>query len=119
MSLSFQSAQFDELARRRFESRLTRLIIEASPSAEGQIDTREGQQVLREQCQRAARYGLSAEIDVARYVVTAWLLGADFDERFPAMAEILNSPRLQPAQMADAIERVCTAVLAELAPGAT
>lgn len=117
MSLSFQSAQFDDLARCRFESRLTAVIVETCPGAKGQIDTPEGQQMLRRQCQRASRYGLVAELDVARYVVTAWLLGTDFDERFPAMAEILNSESLRPAQKAETIELVCTAVLAELAQG--
>jgi hypothetical protein len=44
-----------------------------------------------EQVHRAMRYGFSAEQDIATYVITAWLLGEDFDTEFPAAGQILTS----------------------------
>ena len=46
---------------------------------------------VREQVVRAQRYGFLAEQDVAVYVLTAWLLGEDFDKELPAAEQILNS----------------------------
>ena len=44
-----------------------------------------------EQVRRAMQYGFSAEQDVATYVITAWLLGENFDTEFPAAVQILSS----------------------------
>ena len=43
------------------------------------------------QIERAQGYGVKSEQDIADYVVTAWLLGIDFDTRFPAANEVLTA----------------------------
>lgn len=111
---NLQGDQLDKLAQRHFEARLTRLLLDTATGARGQLDTPAGQFALRGQIRRARGYGLTSELDIARYVVTAWCLGTDFDQRFPAMAQILGSS-LTPAHKAEGIERVCITVLSALA----
>lgn len=117
MVLIFSEEQFAQLAELRFERRLTEILIDADPDAAEPLSTVEGRSVLRGQCTKARRYGLTSEIEIARYVITAWLMGLDFDTRFVAMAELLNSTVLTPEQKAEAIERLATTVLSELHKG--
>lgn len=117
MTISIHDGQLAQIAERRFQSRLLECIGEIDPQAGRELATAEGGKELRRQCERARAYGLRAELDIARYVVTAWLLGVDFDTRFPAMQQVLATDRLQPAQKADAIEKIAMAVFKELARG--
>ena len=117
MAFALDQHQMGRLTDRRFEQRLIQLLSQSDPAAGLVFRAPEGLAELRLQCAKAWRYGMQAELDVARYVVTAWLLGPDFDERFPAMAEILGSDRITAAQKAEAIERISVAVLTELMEG--
>lgn len=117
MTLTFRAPQLAELSRVQFEGRLIDAIAELDPDAGRELRSPEGRRVFREQCDTARQYGLDTEFDVARYVVTAWLLGTDFDTRLPAMQQVLVSDRLRPAQKADAIEKIAIAVLQELTGG--
>jgi len=118
MAIAFNQHQMGRLSDRRFEQRLIQLLCRADPAAGRAFQAPDGLAELRRQCAKARRFGMQAELDIARYVITAWLLGPDFDERFPAMAEILGSDRISASQKAEAIERVSVAVLTELAEGA-
>ena len=109
--------QVAELAERRFEKRLIELLIAGDPAAGAALSRPEGLPELRAQIARARSHRVLGELDIARYVITAWTLGADFDERFPAMAEILQTNRLTPTQKADALERVCVEQVAGLQGG--
>lgn len=100
-----------------FERRLAQIIIEADPSASKALSNDKGRAELRAQCGKARGYGLTTEIEIARYVITAWLMGLDFDTKFPAMAEILNSGYLSPAEKAEAIEKLTVMVLSTLKNG--
>lgn len=117
MALTFNPEQIADVSERRFERRLVNAIARADPTALEGLDTPQGMVMLRQQCAKARAVGMSAEIDIARYVVTAWLMGPDFDTRFPAMTEVLSAARLTGSQKADGIERICTAVLFELDQG--
>ena len=81
MTLSFESRQVADLAQHRFERRLGQLLIDTLPDARGVIDQPGGRQALRRQSAKARSYGLAAELDVARYVITAF---------FPARPDILK-----------------------------
>ena len=48
---------------------------------------------VQEQIDRGHSYGLHSQRQLAVYVTTAWLLGADFDTKFPAAEEMLSSHR--------------------------
>lgn len=118
MAIAFNQHQMGRLTDRCFEQRLIQLLCRSDPAAGRAFQAPDGLAELRRQCAKARRCGMQAELDIARYVITAWLLGPDFDERFPAMAEILGSDRISASQKAEAIERVSVAVLTELAEGA-
>jgi hypothetical protein len=117
MSIFIQDAQLERLAQRRFQSRLVAAIAEHDSNAEAELQTLEGRKELDRQCKRARSYGLRTELELARYVVTAWLLGANFDTRFPAMQQVLSTNMLQSPEKADAIEKIAIAVLHELTEG--
>ena len=109
--------QLDAIAESRFRQRLSDLLLESMPDSRGVIDTPEGQQSLTEQCANARSYGMRTELDIANYVITAWLMGRDFDTRFPAMKEILASLELTPTQKSSLITQVSSVVLCELQKG--
>lgn len=117
--MQFHAEQIDSLSERHFRERLIQVLSGIDPGAERELRAPAGLSQLDALIARARRYGLLAELDIGRFIVTAWLLGVDFDSRFPAMQEILTEPRLSPTQKADAIERLCTAVLDGLHQGAT
>ncbi len=117
MALTFSPEQMADASEWRFERRLMGVIAESDPTALEVLGTPEGLAMLRKQCSKARQYGMSAEMDIARYGVSAWLMGPDFDTRFPAIAEVLGAERLSASQKAEAIERICTAVLLELDQG--
>ncbi len=106
--------QLNAAAAARFERQLIEAIADGRDDVRRTLSAPQGRAELRAQQRRAAGYGLRSELDVARYVITAWLLGPDFDERFPAMREVLSAPQLAAADKADAIERIAATVLAEL-----
>ena len=121
MALHFSERQLLETAENRYLSQLREVLVTGSshPSAtRAELDSPDGTAALQAQVANARRHGMSSELDLARYVITAWLLGVDFDCRFPAMAQVLTSERLGPSQKAEALERICTTLLESLKPGA-
>lgn len=113
MSISLSSQQLTRSSELRFVARLAELL---QSNGRGAVtDNPELAGEILGQYTRAASYGLVSELDVARYVVTAWTLGADFDERFPAARELLAAPNLTPTQKSEALELLANAVLTELA----
>jgi hypothetical protein len=112
--LRINPQQLANIATSRFEQRLVRVLVETVPDAQGVIDTPKGRQLLREQCDLARSYRLLSELDIARFVITAWLIGPQFDSRIPAFTEILNDTQLTPSQKSEAIARVASTVLTEL-----
>jgi len=56
---------------------------------------------VREQIERARSYGLQSGAHIATYVVTAWLLGQEFDTKFPAARDTLNSTLHSPDDKAE------------------
>jgi hypothetical protein len=94
--ITFRKDQLDALSRnqeKRFVDRLVAFLQQQFPdaAAEPANKLRPG---VEEQTRKAGKYGLELEQEQAVYVTSAWLLGADFDTRFPAAAEVLPSPQL-------------------------
>ena len=108
--------QANEIGWRRFEDRIACLLYETDEDARDFIHTPAGRDFLADACAAASQFGLTAQIEVAQYVLTAWLLGSDFESRYPAMAEILTST-LPPAQKAEALEMVMVTLLEQLERG--
>ncbi|WP_394787797.1 hypothetical protein [Rhodoferax sp.] len=116
--MQIQQAQIDSLATGWFEQRMVKLIGDTIAGARESVNSMAGRAFLQEQTARASRHGLLVELDVARFVITAWLLGSDFDSRIPAFVEILGDPTLLPSQKSKAIELVAANLLTELQAGA-
>lgn len=117
--MQFDAAQVDRLADLHFRERVIQILSGVDPEAERELRSPAGLRQLDALLARARAHGLSAELDLGRFTVTAWLLGLDFDTRFPAMREILAEPRLSPTQKMDAIEALTTTVLNGLYQGRT
>jgi hypothetical protein len=70
--------------------------------------------IVIDQVARARGYGFTTEIELVTYVITAWLLGAKFDEDFPAVRETLASEEMaagdKAAWLADFTERLLRAL---------
>ncbi|MFN7888566.1 MAG: hypothetical protein ACK6C0_05780 [Betaproteobacteria bacterium] len=115
MSLRLTTGQFDDIANLGFEKKLIELLGQSDPDAATHFKTDAGVAELRRQCAKARRYGLTREVDVARYVTTAWLLGVDFDVKFGAMQEVLSAPQLTSAQKAEGLEKITVALFSTLA----
>lgn len=114
MGLVLSTRQVDALAVDGFLDRVADVIATGDPTAPRALRTPDGRAALRDQYDKALAHGMTTELDCGRYIVTAWLLGPDFDSRLPAMAEILAEPRLTPTAKADALERVTGALFAIL-----
>ena len=117
MPLTVHPHQFQHLGESHFVNKLRGILLEGAsdPAAtRAEMASPQGEAALRAQIASARRHGMASELDIARYVITAWLLGPDFDTRFPAMAEVLASDRLTPSQKAEALERITETLLATL-----
>jgi hypothetical protein len=66
------------------------------------------------QLQKAEEYGLETELEQAAYATSAWLLGEDFDARFPAAEEVLSSPSLASEEKRQWLEDFTREVFARL-----
>jgi hypothetical protein len=73
-----------------YELRLTRFLREQFPEA-AEVDAAELRPAVAAQICKGRAYGCEDEQDAAAYVITAWLLGTDFDARFPAARDVLAS----------------------------
>ena len=63
----------------------------------------------------ALAHGLADEQSAATFVLTAWLFGEGFDERIPALAQVLAAPELSAADKARALQDFGTASFCTLA----
>jgi hypothetical protein len=109
--------QMAGMADTSFNERMVQVLAAADPKAPAELRSEAGQRMLNQLVERARAHGLQSELDVGRFIVTAWMLGPDFDTRFPAMREILAEPRLSPTQKADAIETLTTTLMNNLQQG--
>ena len=85
---------------RSFERRLVADLETQFPSA-ARMPQPELLAAVRRQISKAKSYGLVNEKDVGTYVVCAYLLGEDFDMRFPAARQTLISSVLDSPEKAE------------------
>lgn len=64
--------------------------------------------------EKAESYGLVTEQQVMTYITSAWLLGLDFDEEFPAANETLASKDLTPDEKAEWLAKWTEKIFAAL-----
>jgi hypothetical protein len=100
--LKLRPAQMRAFARateERFADRTVNFLQTQFPDARA-----ESRGILRsivvDQVARARTHGFETELELVTYVMTAWLVGAEFDEEFPAVREKLASPTMTPGDKA-------------------
>jgi hypothetical protein len=116
--LSISQEAMDRMGEAAYLERIIQGIASSDPAADAELHTPEGRRELCEQFEKAHTYGLTTELELGRYIVTAWLLGTDFDTKFPAMQQILTHPEMSPSQRAEAIEQTAIVFLETLRDGA-
>ncbi|PYP91717.1 MAG: hypothetical protein DMG65_06635 [Candidatus Angelobacter sp. Gp1-AA117] len=98
-----QTETLQQAADRDYAMRLLYFLQDQFPDAaeHEQATLREG---IRGQIAKARSYGFLTERQIAAYVISAWLLGEDFDHEFPAVQQILR-PGLTPVEKSTQLEQ--------------
>jgi hypothetical protein len=97
------SEQWKQLGRDSFDARLIAIIRRNHPDQAAKMDFAGVVDALHRQLAKAQHYGLTDEHSAATYAYTAWLLGAEFDSRIPAIAQILQDKRMKAGDKAKAL----------------
>ena len=87
-----QMTAFADLMRRRFEDRMAARLRDLFPQKCTEMGAAAVRESIRDAVQRAARYGVTIEYDVARFIELTYLLSPDFDAALPWAAAILSDP---------------------------
>ena len=99
-----QIETLNSLDQERFVDKLFEYLRRHVPDA-GQGKEEVLRQALSEEIEKARMYDLVTEQEVATFVMTSWLLGRDFVDRFPAAKTVLNSPAYSADEKADWLSR--------------
>jgi hypothetical protein len=110
--------QWKRMGQGSFDERLIGIIRRNHPEQAGRLAFPELVGAIHRQAARAATYGLNDERSVATYVYTAWLLGEEFDQRIPAIAQILTEKTMPSIDKAEALGNFTKLVFHQL-DGAT
>lgn len=87
-TLTARPEQFKQLGLSIYVERMRGYLHEVFPETKD-IHRKVLGQMIEELTERAAGYKLVLETHVAPFIAAAWILGMDFDERFPAAGEVL------------------------------
>ena len=109
--------QFDHLGAQSFVDRMAAIIVEADPSAADEVRSDSFAKTVLAQVDKAKRYGLQNARHAATFVLSAWLLGLDFDEHLPAIQAALSNPGYTAHQKATFLEAFTTNLMAGLEAG--
>jgi hypothetical protein len=107
--VAITSEQMARMGGLAFEARLADFIRASYPEQCAALEAAQLRAAIAPQVARAARYGLHDERAVATFVNAAWLLGANFDERIPSLAQVLAAPELSAAAKTKALDDFCLA----------
>jgi hypothetical protein len=106
--------QWARMGQASFESRLVRILREQFPEQTAAFSDARLAEPIPSLVERAHGYGLKDEQSAALFVLNAFMLGPRFDQRIPAIAQILNEPQLSPGTKADALTNFTTTLFHEL-----
>ncbi len=91
---------FEATQARRFEDRVIRFLQDEFADA-AESSPEELRPQVASQIAKATSYGLKSEQEAVTYVVTAWLLGSDFDEKYQEAREVLADAESPPEVKAE------------------
>jgi hypothetical protein len=86
-----------------FEERVKNYLYETFPDAQD-IPNEQMISTVLDLLEKAYAYGFEAEDDLAIYIVTAYLLGVNFDSEFPAAKHILTDPAFSANEKAEQLQ---------------
>lgn len=107
-----QMDAFQQAAERSYRIRLVHFLRQQFPDAAECEETSLTQEV-GEQVLKARSYGFLTERQIANYVISAWLLGRDFDTEFPVVQQMLGS-ELPPDEKSGSLEQFTTELFHQL-----
>lgn len=87
-TLTARPEQFRQLGMSIYVERMRAYLHEIFPESKG-ISRKVLGQMIEDLTERAAGYKLVLETHVAAFIAAAWILGMDFDEKFPGAQEVL------------------------------
>ncbi|UCE30811.1 MAG: hypothetical protein JSW68_12290 [Burkholderiales bacterium] len=117
--LAFDRQQFDRIGRARFAERVVEQLRQHFPERIVAADVPAMALEVEKMIDRAKQYGLTAQGDVYRFVLAAWVLGASFDEKVPTLRAVLSDSGRSPAVRARLVARAAIDALAALESGAS
>jgi hypothetical protein len=97
-------SRFAQMGEASFVERVRGVLLEAFPEQVDAIPAAELNAEILRQARRAEAYGLKSEASAATFVITAWMLGLDFDTRFADVHRTLNSTWLTQDQKSSWLE---------------
>ena len=109
--IRLSDSQLNRLSQGNFADRMALLLHEKYPDELPDPADPELRIFIQSQSDKARRHGFCKEREIATYVLTAWILGVDFDTAMPAVAECLATPTMPPAQKADWLEAYTVTLL--------
>jgi hypothetical protein len=112
--ISISPAQWERLGQSDFTSRMVAVLREQFPEQTAASTNEQLAAPIPALVSRAATYGLVDEQSAAIFVLNTWLLGPDFDQRIPALRQILEEKQLSPGTKADALTNFSITVFHEL-----
>jgi hypothetical protein len=112
--LAISNSQFTKMGEASFIERMKEVLLETVPAAVRAIPPAELDAEILRQVHRADTYGLRSEASAAIYVVTAWMLGLDFNTRFEDVHATLGSRWLTQAQKSEWLQSFTVELLKAL-----
>jgi hypothetical protein len=111
---TFNSGQMQRIGEQSFLTRMREILAEQFPDQQAFLASPEFEPTVLALVERAASYGLGDEQSAATFVLTAWLLGAEFDTDFPGLQELLAQEDLTAHQKCAALESFAQTLLEDL-----
>jgi hypothetical protein len=97
-------SRFTQMGEASFVDRMRSVLLEAFPEQIRAVPSAELSAEILRQARRAEAYGLTSELSAATFVLTAWMLGLDFDTRFEDVQRTLASTWLTQDQKSSWLE---------------
>jgi hypothetical protein len=111
---TFNAGQMQRIGEQSFLTRMREILAEQFPDQQAYLASPEFEPTVLALVDRAATYGLADEQSAATFVLTAWLLGAEFDTDFPGLQQLLAQDDLTALQKCAALERFAQTLLDDL-----
>lgn len=108
--------QWSELGRLTFERRMIDIIRHRYPVESRDLNDEVLGAAITVQAKQAKKYRLFDEQQGATYVLTAWILGEDFDTRIPILQQVLSAHDLTASEKSKALTDFTLAAFNALSP---